>query len=252
MKSYLKITSLFIGLLIVGWGCQKEDEVKSPIADFVVEGDNQTSPALVKFYNSSQYGQRYVWDFGDGGKSVEESPSHTYTNNGGNDTLYRVKLMVYNEDKSDFKFKNVTVKGNSGGGQVIKADICQDWILSAKYIYEDASSKGNDKKWSILACERDNILKIECASGLAGTYKIEEGKTKCNSNDPEVFEQGTWEMNSSKSELTLSGERLFIDELTSSNLNYIVKKDSNVVIDTLTRDTMLVTIYHEYQYILAE
>jgi PKD repeat protein len=48
-------------------------------------------PHKVRFQNfSTGYIIRYLWDFGDGGTSLEKSPSHTYENEG----LYTVKLNV--------------------------------------------------------------------------------------------------------------------------------------------------------------
>lgn len=60
-----------------------------PIADF---GDSATgcSPLEVTFVNRSQYGATYFWDFGDGGVSNSENPTHIYFNPG----VYPVKLTV--------------------------------------------------------------------------------------------------------------------------------------------------------------
>jgi PKD repeat protein len=48
-------------------------------------------PLKVRFQNfSTGYIARYLWDFGDGGSSLEKSPIHTYVNEG----IYTVKLNV--------------------------------------------------------------------------------------------------------------------------------------------------------------
>lgn len=48
-------------------------------------------PLKVRFQNfSTGYIVRYLWDFGDGGTSLEKSPTHTYLNEG----IYTVKLNV--------------------------------------------------------------------------------------------------------------------------------------------------------------
>jgi PKD repeat protein len=36
------------------------------------------SPKTIRFTNQSTYAEKYNWDFGDGSKSTEKSPEHTY------------------------------------------------------------------------------------------------------------------------------------------------------------------------------
>ena len=61
-----------------------------PVADFSYEIDGGT----VQFTNLSQFGQEFIWDFGDGSpESTATDPIHTYTNNG----LYEVNLLAANE-----------------------------------------------------------------------------------------------------------------------------------------------------------
>jgi len=57
----------------------------TPITDFC------QAPSTVNFTNNSQNGISYLWNFGDGSTSTQQSPSHTYTNYG----QYTVKLVVY-------------------------------------------------------------------------------------------------------------------------------------------------------------
>jgi PKD repeat protein len=60
----------------------------TPVSDFSQTNNNGT----VSFTNQSQYGQSYVWLFGDGGSSIEENPTHTYAAEG----AYVVTLTVTN------------------------------------------------------------------------------------------------------------------------------------------------------------
>ncbi len=57
-------------------------------SDFSVDVDRGCEPLLVQFQNNS-YGDTasWVWEFGDGGSSIESSPQHTYTNLFGPDSL---------------------------------------------------------------------------------------------------------------------------------------------------------------------
>jgi hypothetical protein len=48
---------------------------------------------LIWFFNLSQYGLTYLWDFGDGHTSTEDSPEHHYTTIG----VYDVSLDVWTE-----------------------------------------------------------------------------------------------------------------------------------------------------------
>jgi len=66
-----------------------EIEPPFPIADF---GDSVSGcqPLEVTFTNRSIYGLTYKWDFGDGGRSNSENPTHIYFNEG----VYSVTLEV--------------------------------------------------------------------------------------------------------------------------------------------------------------
>jgi gliding motility-associated-like protein len=63
---------------------------KTPIASFSIPGGNITDilKPTFDFYNLSQDGQSYIWDFDDGDSSQTDDPSHTYLGPG----TYCVKL----------------------------------------------------------------------------------------------------------------------------------------------------------------
>lgn len=63
--------------------------IGQPLSDFsyVVNGNE------VEFTNFSQFGETYLWTFGDGSSSTEEEPIHSYTGDG----TYTVILTVENE-----------------------------------------------------------------------------------------------------------------------------------------------------------
>ncbi|MBI3856984.1 MAG: PKD domain-containing protein [Planctomycetes bacterium] len=60
----------------------------------------------VAFENLSKNGKRFTWDFGDGKRSVEESPVHAYTEPG----LYTVRLTVENDLGKDERIRGKYVK----------------------------------------------------------------------------------------------------------------------------------------------
>jgi len=65
--------------------CKKESKTPLPIADFKVAsiGENYE----VTFENLSEYGETYIWDFGDGTTSTDESPVHSFKRGESNITL---------------------------------------------------------------------------------------------------------------------------------------------------------------------
>lgn len=81
-------------------GCQDwkffPDAVKvgpKPIASFVQTGQDICGRDAVPFQNTSTGATSYKWEFGDGGESTEQDPTHIYTNIGD----MTVKLTAYNE-----------------------------------------------------------------------------------------------------------------------------------------------------------
>lgn len=61
-----------------------------PIAQFENRVE-ECAPVTVAFENTSQYGEKYLWEFGDGATSTSESPIHTYQFAG----TYDVKLSAW-------------------------------------------------------------------------------------------------------------------------------------------------------------
>lgn len=76
----------------IGSGGPTTTETTPPAADFVFEED-ETVAGLFHFEDGSDGGpfDRYDWDFGDGSKSEEVNPSHTYATSG--DWLVRLQVV---------------------------------------------------------------------------------------------------------------------------------------------------------------
>ncbi len=84
---------------------------KPPIARFDIENNNIIAPATIIFSNTSNYADRYTWDFGDpgsgnGNASNITNPTHTYTKAG----RYEITLTSFSTsaDKSD-KFSDFVI-----------------------------------------------------------------------------------------------------------------------------------------------
>lgn len=59
-------------------------------ANFTANPTKICSPDTIFFYQTSTYGKKFIWDFGDGGKASIANPFHVYTSSG----KYTVKLVV--------------------------------------------------------------------------------------------------------------------------------------------------------------
>lgn len=81
-------------------GCVSRKEVPitvypEVIARFTPTPSNGCQPLTVSFINQSVNGHRYIWDFGDGATSTEQSPVYTYQNlNYTTSQIYNVSLRV--------------------------------------------------------------------------------------------------------------------------------------------------------------
>lgn len=62
-----------------------------PIADFAVQGEDRVAPSEIEFVNKSQEAEGYEWDFGDGTKSDDASPTHRYRSSGNYTVILRAK-----------------------------------------------------------------------------------------------------------------------------------------------------------------
>lgn len=80
-------------------GCSK------PLADFMFTSSEEVAPADVQFKNQSQKAEDYEWDFGDGNKSTEASPSHQYKTSGN----YTVVLKAKKGKKESLATKQVFI-----------------------------------------------------------------------------------------------------------------------------------------------
>ncbi len=96
-KIQLLLTGLVIFLLSA---CSKK-----PSASFSTDKTSVEVEQTVTFTNTSENGSKYLWDFGDGSTSEEESPSHTYQNVGN----YTVKLTAYNSNKKKSSDKSLII-----------------------------------------------------------------------------------------------------------------------------------------------
>jgi len=86
-----------------------------PVADFTATATptSGTAPLTVNFTDqSTNTPTSWQWDFGDGGTSTQQNPTHTYNESG----TYTVILSVSNSYGTDEKTKTDFITVNNGGG----------------------------------------------------------------------------------------------------------------------------------------
>ena len=77
---------------IFGSGKFRPGREVPPQASFGAVQTNASAPLLVSFTNASVGAQTFLWNFGDGGNSTDNNPTHAYTNAG----IYTVALTAAN------------------------------------------------------------------------------------------------------------------------------------------------------------
>ncbi|MES1225184.1 MAG: PKD domain-containing protein, partial [Bacteroidota bacterium] len=139
MKKIFNI--LFVGVCILAsHGCSDKDFPVPPastVPKFSFTGDSDFAPVTILFKNESVVPKRagtvsYIWNFGDGTSSTEESPSHFYKLAG----VYNVNLVVIsttsneiNESSSAVIVKDPNEKGTPmyfTDGSVVYSGIIND------------------------------------------------------------------------------------------------------------------------------
>ena len=120
--------------LITFSSCEKEaDPAPDPVASFQYEisDDNYLE---VSFTSFSQNAVAYSWDFGDGGTSTQENPTHTYAEDG----TYEVRLTVENSDGVSHSFsRTVQITDPEEALKLLTGDVSKTWKL-----YREGSSLG--------------------------------------------------------------------------------------------------------------
>jgi hypothetical protein len=118
----------------------------------------------------------------------------------------------------------------------------KNWILVSETVSPAINFNGiliTDLYAQLDDCTKDDISKFN----TNGTYTFEEGATKCDVNDPQVWDSGTWVFNSDQTVLVLTSPSMGtvnadIIELTSSKI--VISQESTI-------DDIKYTITDTYQ-----
>ena len=116
-RSFYSAIALFLVVGTLNYSCKKKDkdpepeEPKEPLACFNMSSRYFPNAGLVtNFTNCSENFERSEWNFGDGGTSTLQEPSHKWENNG----IYDVQLTVFNESSKNSKVTKKVYIGQKG------------------------------------------------------------------------------------------------------------------------------------------
>ncbi len=87
----------------------------------------------------------------------------------------------------------------------------KNWVLISETINPALDVDGTlitDLYSQYATCDKDDIGKFN----TNGTYTLEEGKTKCEGTDPQVYETGTWSFNSDETIIIVTPSSGSVDE----------------------------------------
>ncbi len=110
-----------------------------PLANFSSSAFGNT----VNFFNNSQFGDTYLWNFGDNMTSNEENPSHEYATEG----FYTVTLTVTNECGENVWTEGVTVGAMMPVTNFI-ADIEEDCVPFVVQFTDNSSNDPTSWDWT--------------------------------------------------------------------------------------------------------
>lgn len=101
---------------------------KDPTSVFTASKTSAMPGESISFTNTSANAEEFVWDFGDGGLSLNPNPTHVYQNGG----TYTVTLTSYSQGRklSASSTSTITVGYSSGNFQV-EANLVGNWKLSS-------------------------------------------------------------------------------------------------------------------------
>ncbi|MFN8349764.1 MAG: lipocalin family protein [Spirosomataceae bacterium] len=98
--------------------------------------------------------------------------------------------------------------------QLLAGTSSKAWVMTSSKI------DGEEVIDQELACSRDDNMVYR----VAKTYEWNEGGSKCNAKDPQVYETGTWEFGSGETEIVLNNELKYkIIKLTANTLQISAK-----------------------------
>jgi PKD repeat protein len=191
-NTYLLSIGCILCLMSLFMGCKKKDEPEpQPGACFTVSNRYTSAGQVTSFGNCSKNSERSEWNFGDGGSSTLESPSHKWESNG----IFDVTLTAFKSSKNSKATKKVYI-GQKG---YVK---CRINITQWKDTLPEGTS-GFGWRYSLLRAADNTATSAEYLSSprqYAANFTGDEGIANINEDVPlavsiSVFHiSGNWSM----------------------------------------------------------
>jgi hypothetical protein len=89
----------------------------------------------------------------------------------------------------------------------------KEWVMK-KLEQKEGSNPWVDEFLSFDACSKDDRYVFKAN----GTYEFNEGPTKCDPADPQVFDTGNWIFTNNETKLQIGTDEFTIDTLDENNL----------------------------------
>ncbi|MBU0982367.1 MAG: PKD domain-containing protein [candidate division Zixibacteria bacterium] len=136
-----------------------------PVAAFSAEPTSGVAPLAVTFTDASTLATSWSWNFGDGGTSTAQNPSHTYTNPG----TYTVALTATNAYGSDVETKVDYITVTDPGSQTW-VTITYDDFESGWGSYTDGGGDCALYTYGTYAPQGSNAANIQDNSGVSSSF----------------------------------------------------------------------------------
>jgi PKD repeat protein len=174
MKKVCYLLNLLI--LVALASCQK-----TPTASFTTSTTSPEAGEIVRFNNTSENGESYNWDFGDGGNSTQENPEHTFSNEG----TYSISLEVLSKNgkKKDIATSTITVSKKAAtlapvanfsysptvvflGGNVAFADESTNSPTTWNWVFGDGTSSNIQNPTHIYNAKGNYTVSLTAANSI--------------------------------------------------------------------------------------
>lgn len=151
---YLKMVMTVFVVTMTVMSCEDDAATpKAPLAFFTYEVDADNSQLIV-FTNETEDGDTYLWDFGDGTTSTDESVSHEYAAAGD----YTVKLTATNAGGDNAHSEDITVMSAAPGN--VNVNVIVNGELN------------DDSNWTVQQFNANNNGSVTFADGVVVLNEI--------------------------------------------------------------------------------
>lgn len=171
------LTAFFVALLVaILPSCKDEEPVPRPFAHFSAEA-SATNILEYSFTNLSNHSTSYVWDFGDGGSSTEENPTHTFASFG----IFSVTLTASNADgESAIGTHEIEITEPEVELAIIAGEESKKWIIQREGVALGIYAPDGGAWWEFggnALGERPCVLDDEITFFRDGTVQVDTKNT---------------------------------------------------------------------------